>query len=423
MTAVLDAPPPAPPRFPRLARPAAAGIFLMIGIMLGTWFARIPQLRVHLDLSYSQLGTVLLAQMVGVTVAMQVAGHVAGRMGSRAVIRRTAFLVPWFLPLMTVLPNAQAAIAGMLVWGLVAGVLDIAMNTHGVEVERAARRPVLNSLHAAWAVGALLGAASATLVVRLGVSLPLHYAALAAGLSGLAVLCGAYLLAPPPAEPRAGSAGRSRTRIWSGWSRPVVVLGGMGAAVAFCEGAVSSWSGVFLQEQWDAPASLASLAYTAFAVAQALTRMVGDRLHNRIGAVPLVRASVVVSLVGVTCAAAVPSVWLSVAGFALVGCGLAVLGPLIAGAVGHGGSADGSAAGTSLALARYSTVHYAGLVAGPPIVGWLAEAAGIGTMLWLLLLPMVLVGGLAAATAPASRARTVSPPTVSPRPVEQGASY
>ncbi|WP_434739763.1 MFS transporter [Micromonospora sp. SH-82] len=386
------------------ARLAAAGIFLMVGVMLGTWFARIPQLRTHLDLSYGQLGTVLFAQMVGVLAAMQVAGHLTGRLGSRTMIRRTALFVPWFLPLLTVMPDAVTAVVAMFCWGVVAGMLDISMNAHGVEVERAARRPVLNSLHAAWAVGSLVGAASATLAVRWGVSLPVHYTVLAVLLCGLAVVSSARLLPSVPVP--ASTPKQPRARLWEGWTRQVLVLGGIGASVAFCEGAVSSWSGVYLQEKWDA-GTLASLAYTTYAVAQTVTRLVGDRLHDRVGAVPLVRAGVLVTVVGVLCAVAMPSAGFALLGFALQGAGLAVLAPIVAGAVGHGSSADGSAAATSLALARYSTVHYGGMMAGPPIVGWLAEVAGIGTVLWLLLVPLGVVGVLAAATAPASRARSL----------------
>ncbi|MBV1849427.1 MFS transporter [Catellatospora tritici] len=397
-TATTPAPPVVEVRRPRAA---AAAIFGVVGLYLGTWFARLPQLREQLDLSYAQLGTVLLAQMVGVIVAMQIAGQFAGRFGSRTVVRATAVVVPWFLPLMTVVPGVWAAVVGMFGWGLVAGLLDVAMNTQGVEVERAARRPVLNSLHAAWAVGALAGAFSATAAIRAGIPLTTHYLALAATLCVIALVSGRFLLDVPAAggdRPRA-----PRPGFFTGWTRAVLVLGGLGAATAFCDGAISSWCGVFLQERRGAAAGVASLGYTAYVVAQTVTRMVGDRLHDRFGAVTLVRASVVITMAGVVLSAAVPHVWSAIAGFAIQGCGLAVVGPLIAGAVGHG-SADGGTA-AALALARYSTVHYAGLVAGPSLIGWLAEAAGIGSVLWLLLPPLAGIGLLAAMTAPASRAR------------------
>ena len=188
-----------------------------------------------------------------------------------------------------------------------------------------------------------------------------------------------------------------------------MVLGCLGGAAALCEGAVSSWCGIFLQEHRGAAASVASLGYTTFIVAQTSTRMIGDRLHHRLGAVDLVRASMAVSICGVVLAMALPQPWVGIAGFGLLGCGLAVLIPIIAGAVGHGSAGDGSSAATSLAIARYSTLHYTGVVAGPAIVGWLGQRLGISTALWLLLLPLAgigLLGGDGAGLAPRRSRRT-----------------
>ena len=102
----------------RSPRVAIAGIFGLVGFLLGSWFARLPQLRLELGLGYGQFGTVLLAQTVGVIVAMQLAGQLSGRLASRTVIQLTAAVVPWFLPLlMTVVHGELAAIAAMLGWG------------------------------------------------------------------------------------------------------------------------------------------------------------------------------------------------------------------------------------------------------------------------------------------------------------------
>jgi hypothetical protein len=404
----------------RHPRAAISGIFGLVGFMLGSWFARLPQVRTSIGLSYAQLGTVLLAQTVGVLIAMQLAGQLAARADSRSVIRLTAVIVPWFPALLTELHGQLPAIAGMLGWGVLAGLLDVAMNTQGVAAERLARRPILNSLHAVWGIGALLGALGSAAAVHLGWSLTAHLGLVAVLLSAVGLVSGRRLLAEPPAsagsvraEPFTGT-GRRRPGLRSGWTRGIVLLGFIGGAAALCEGAAASWCGIFLQAQHGASAGLASLGYTAFIVAETGTRLIGDRLHHRLGAAWLVRASMAVSVLGVVLAVAVPQAWLSIAGFALLGCGLAVLVPIVAGSVGHGNSADGSSAATSLAIARYSTLHYTGVVIGPALVGWLAQTLGISTALWLLILPLAAIGALASATAPAS--------VVTGRPVDGTAS-
>ncbi|MER6799381.1 MFS transporter, partial [Amycolatopsis mediterranei] len=158
---------------PRLRRHrvAVAGVFFVVGVLLGTWFARVPELRTALHLDFAELGAVLLAQTVGVIVAMQVAGHLSAYLSSRTVIRLTAAVVPWFPALVAISPGAVAAAAAMLVWGLVAGLLDVAMNAQGVELERAGRRPFLSSLHAVWGAGALTGSLGAVAAIRAGVPL------------------------------------------------------------------------------------------------------------------------------------------------------------------------------------------------------------------------------------------------------------
>ncbi|OKA10021.1 MFS transporter [Amycolatopsis regifaucium] len=359
----------------RRQRIAISGIFLMVGIMLGSWFARVPQLRIELGLNFAELGMVLLAQTVGVLVAMQLAGHLSNHLDSRAVIRVTSLVLPWFLPLMAVMPNAITAGLGMLTWGVIAGLLDVSMNAQGVEVERRARRPVLNSLHAVWGIGALLGSGGTVLAVRAEWSLSSHFWIVSVLLVVIALFSGRWLLTESPAA-SPPSKRTAKVGFLSGWTRAVIVLGGLGAAVALCEGAVSSWGGVFLSEQRGAAANIASLGYFAFIVAQTGTRLVGDRLHRRFGAVALVRWSMAMTGAGVLVAVAVPSVWFGLAGLAMAGCGLAVAIPIISSAVGHGTKSN-----TSLAIARYSTLHNAGVLSGPAIFGWLAQTFGISAAL------------------------------------------
>lgn len=395
---------------PRLRRHrvAVATVFFVVGVMLGTWFARVPELRTALHLDFAQLGAVLLAQTAGVIIAMQVAGHLSARLGSRAVIRLTAAVVPWFPPLVTLSPGAVAAAAVLLGWGLVAGLLDVAMNAQGVELERVGRRPFLSGLHAVWGVGALAGALGSVGAVRAGLSLGVHFTAVAAVLCVLALAAGRHTLP----ERRTGErGGRERTGLLSGWTRAVVVLGGLGAAAALCEGAVSSWCGVFLREQRGAAADVASLGYFVFVLAQTGTRVFGDRVHRRLGPVALLRWSMAATAAGVLVAVFSPDPWSGLAGFALQGCGLAVVIPVIAGAVGHGVGGN-----TSLAIARYSTLHQAGVLAGPALFGRLAQSFGVGTALALLVLPLGLIAAFSPAVATARPgAAAEEEPTERPR--------
>jgi len=379
--------------------------------MLGTWFARLPEVRVQLGLSYGELGAALLAQMIGVIIAMQLAESLFIRFGSARVVRAGAMFVPWFLPLLALSHGPAEATGGLFAWGLAAGVLDVGMNAAGVRTEKLARRPILNSLHAVWGAGALLGSLLTAFAVRSGLAPRPHFLIIALALSALAAVSGRYLLSDDQQAPEAASPhGRAMTRLVSylrgGWTLPVIVLGMLGAAEAIAETSVSSWCGIFLTGQRAAPASLASLGYTAFIAAETGTRLAGDWLHQRLGPVLLVRISVAVTVAGLIAVIAVPSPWLDIPGFAVQGCGIAVLAPIITGAAGHG-ARDGSAA--SLAIARFSTLYYAGAMAGPALTGWLAQELGLATAFGLLILPLALIALLAAAVTPAGAMRDPAP--------------
>jgi MFS family permease len=375
----------------------------MAGIMLGTWFTRLPQLRIHIGLSYGELGAVLLAQMLGLIVAIQFAEPLFARFGHRLVVWVVAVIVPWSLPFMAAVHGLGAAAAVALGWGLAAGVIDVGMNALGVRTERAVRRPILNSLLATWGAGALCGSLVTAATVRAGLSPLADFLWVAVALSCVGLVVGRFLL-PDTAQQGGDEAGRPRLllNLRGGWTRAVVVLGIVGATAALCEASVSGWCGIFLTQQRGAAASVASFGYTAFIVAETMTRMVGDRLHLRFGAVALVRGCVAVTALGLLVVITVPLLWVDVGGFALQGCGIAVLIPIITGAVGHGGAPDGSASGTRIAIARFTTLYYCGAIAGPAIVGWLAQFFGIATALALLIPPLLLIALLAKATAPAS---------------------
>ncbi|WP_290056610.1 MFS transporter [Amycolatopsis solani] len=374
----------------RRPRTAVATVFFVVGVLLGTWFTRVPELRTALGLDFAELGAVLLFQTVGVLLAMQVAGHLSAHLDTRTVLRWTAALVPWCPVLVTVTSGAVAAATAMLVWGLLAGLLDVAMNAQGVELERAGRRPFLSSLHAVWGAGALAGSLGSLAAIRAGLPLGTHFSVVAVVLCVLALVAGRHALAgtvrPGPRKP---------VGLLSGWTRSVLVLGALGAAAALCEGAVSSWCGVFLREQRGAAVEVASLGYFVFVLAQTATRVFGDRVHRVLGPAALLRWSMAATVAGVLVSVLSPDPWVGLAGFAVQGCGLAVVIPVLSGAVGHG--AEGN---TSLAIARYSTLHQAGVLAGPALFGWLAQTWGIGTALVLLVVPLGAIALLATAARP-----------------------
>jgi fucose permease len=392
----------------RRARIAIAGIFFLVGCFVATWFTQIPLIRERAGLSPAALSLALIAPTAGALLSMQLGGVLTARFGSRRMLRITAPLLPLPLLGLAVADTLVAAVAVFLLLGIIDGLADVAMNSQGIAVERAAGRPVLNGLHGAWGVGAIAGAGLSTGALALHWTPLEHLGALTVVLVAAAFAAGPFLLAtdgPASARPsRSGFTGWLR-----GWNRRLLVLGVIGAAVMLSEGAVSNWAGVYLREYKDAAPALAAAGYTVFTVAEMLARFAGDRVQLRAGPARLVRVSALIFCGGLVLVLLGPSVWTAIGGLALVGIGIAPMNPVAFSAVGRSGGDDGTS------VSHYTTLSYTGILAGPAIIGGLAEAFGLPIALATLLVPLILIGVGAGVLAPPP---TTAPPDRAPNGAE-----
>jgi hypothetical protein len=301
-------------------------------------------------------------------VAQPLAGALTVRHGSRPLVAAAPlYLLAVVLPALAV--DLATLILAVTAVGAANGVLDIAMNTQGVAVERTLGGRLFSSLHAAFSFGALAGAGSAAAVAAAGIDPLPHLAVDGAVGAALAVVLARGLVrdAGQPEGPR--------------FARPSRRLAALGA-IAFCalmaEGSVFDWSGVYLSDETGAAAGAAPLGLTAFSLTMGVGRLAGDRLAGRIGAGAAVRGGALIAAAGIGLALVVPEPAAAIAGFAVMGAGLSVVFPLALRAAGTQGEGGGAA------LAAVSTVGYLGFLAGPPLIGSLADASSLRAALSLV---------------------------------------
>src|SRR5689334_6349502 len=374
------------------ARWAITGVFGGNGLLIASLAVRTPSLQLDLDLTTGQLG--LLSALFGISavIAMQSSGWLAARFGSAGLVRTTTVVLPLALLAVGVAPGFRPLAIAQLLIGALHGTLDVGMNSHAVAVEKALRRPILNGCHAAWSIGAVVGSLLGSLAVQAGLSRAQHYVVLAMLLIPAAWLAGRSLL---PVEAHEQVA-EQRTQWWRGWSPRVVLFGAMGATVLTAEAAVANWSGIFLHAHTGATLSVAALGYVAFTGAQTAGRLVGDRLLARGSAAKLLRFGVLVGAAGYILVLLAPTPALGVAGFAIVGVGLATPLPVLFGVVGH---LDGDTAAAT--VARFTTMTYGGILLAPAIIGAIAQVIGLA---WTLTALVPLLALVAVAVTPATRA-------------------
>jgi MFS family permease len=142
---------------------------------------------------------------------------------------------------------------------------------------------------------------------------------------------------------------------------------------------MSDWSAVYLDNALETGPGFAAAGYAAFSLTMALGRLFGDRLADRFGPTRLVRLCGAVAAVGLGVALAVGDPVFALVGFACAGAGFSVVFPL---ALSAAGQTDDVATGP--ALAAVSTAAYTGFLVGPPTIGFVAEVAGLGTALYLV---------------------------------------
>jgi fucose permease len=275
--------------------------------------------------------------------------------------------------------------------GAAGGALDVTMNVQGVTVEDSGGRPILSSFHAAFSAGGLTGALIGAGSAGVGIDVRAQMVALAA--LGLVIgLTAARSLLPAGAD-AVGKRDRDVRRPRRIDSR-LLLLGVLAFFCLLCEGAAADWSAVYVHRSLAASAAVAGLAYAAFSVTMVLGRLFGDALTERFGSAALVRGGSVVSAVGLAAALVAGSPGAALVGFACLGAGLSIVVPQVfraAAATGDSGPA----------LATVSTIGYTGFLAGPPLIGALAELTSLPTALALL----PLLAAAMALLAPLTRTR------------------
>ncbi|PWI44371.1 MFS transporter [Streptomyces sp. ICBB 8177] len=365
------------------ARRSVFAVFLCFGAVYANWVPRVPQIKHALGLSDGGLGVALLGAPVGTVCAVRLASWAVGRWGSRRVTRCGAVVLSAVLPLVAVAWNAVTLTAALLLLGAALGLTDVAMNAQGVAVERALRRPVMSGLHGAYSLGGLLGALLGSTAAHLNVA-PLTHFTVIAVVSAATVWCGSRHLLPAdepdpaaPSSPATAAAARPRP---ARWPLAVLLLGLIGLCSFTGEGAVEDWSAVYLRDGLHAAAGTAGLGFAGCSAAMTVVRLAGDRLVARFGPVAVLRTGALVAAFGLGAGLALPSQAAStgvaqpaaIAGFTLFGAGVALVAPVTF-------SAAGNLPGTpsASAISRVTGIGYLGFLAGPPVIGFTAQAAGL----------------------------------------------
>ncbi|WP_308258408.1 MFS transporter [Saccharothrix obliqua] len=344
-----------------------AAVFGVHGAVLGSFATRVPWVQEHTGVGAGQLGLALAFPAIGSALAMPFAARLSHRFGSRAALRGLLALWTLSLVLPSLAPNLPTLCLALLAFGAAAGTSDVVMNAIGVEVERGLGRSIMSGLHGMWSVGALVGSTAGTFAAHFDVSARVHHIAAALVLTAAGLVAVHQVLDLRPAhdeEPPPHFAFPPRSAL---------LIGAVGFCAVFAEGASLDWSAVYLRDVLDTSAGLAAASTTGFTLTMVVARFAGDAVVNRFGPVRAVRTGGVVAALGGLLVVLAPHPAVAIAGFGLLGLGIAVVVPLAFAAAGHRGP------NTSRSIAGVATITYTSGLVAPSLIGGIAQLTSLTT--------------------------------------------
>lgn len=350
-------------------------LFLLAGFSAAAWASLVPVAKAATGVNEGELGLVLLCLGIGSLLAMPVSGVVSTRHGCRKVLMVCGVALCACLPLLASVQNVFTLAAALFFFGAMIGTFDCVMNIQAVIVERDSKRPLMSGFHGFYSLGGLLGAATTSAIMDLGVSPFATVSAIALAGVLLLMLIRRHVLpygnpaeGPPFALPRG----------------EVLFLGMLCMTVFLVEGSMMDWSAVMLTENHGMPVAQAGYGFAAFSLTMTFGRLTGDRIVARVGRRSVVTVGGLLAMGGILLATLVPLWQAALLGYAMVGLGCSNIVPVLFTAVGRQTSMP-----QSVAVPAMSTLGYAGVLAGPAAIGFIAHHSSL-PMAFLLVAALML---------------------------------
>lgn len=351
--------------------------FLIAGLGLSVWAPLVPYVRERIPMSDASFGMLLLSIGIGSLCCMPLSAFFTGRFG----IRRTT--VGSILVLVTALCGVALANQLWLMalvlfcFGGSMGVLDIVLNVQGLMVENRANRNMMSSFHGMFSLGTITGSLLVTLLLMAGLS-PVLSPLLA--VTCILLLCAwstpGFLV--------------KRTRSDSGgmrWPNSFIILVGLMCFIVYlAEGAILDWSALFLIEYRNMQPSSGGLGYASFALMITIGRFMGDSMTRKLGRVRMIAFGGLLAAGGIALGLVTSHWGLTLLGYGLCGLGCANVSPLLISSLNRQSHMP-----PHLAVTAATTIGFAGVLAGPAMVGLVAHYSSLAHAFALLAVGLLLV--------------------------------
>lgn len=349
-------------------RIAVALSYFSMGLIFASWASRIPDIKTELKLNDALFGTILFAMPVAQFLMMTFSGKLVTHFGSRKVL---LIALPIYSICLTniglVSKGWQLAIA-LFLFGLAGNLCNISINTQGVTTEKLYQRPIMSSFHGGWSLAGFTGALIGLTMINLKVVPYFHFVTVILFVWTIIWFNHKYLVrGKPPVNPDVPA-----RKFFNKPDIALIQLGIIGFCSMASEGAMFDWSGVYFKDVVRAPSTLVILGYTSFMIMMASGRFLADFVTAKIGRKKLLQISGIMISIGLYTAVFFPYIISSTIAFMLVGLGVSSIVPSVYSAAGRYAKVP-----PGIALATVSSVSFLGFLMGPPLIGYISQAAGL----------------------------------------------
>ena len=337
-------------------------MFLAHGLLVATYIAQIPAIKTMHQLSDAELGKILLGLPLGITLINPNVGYLMKRFGAVHTTLIGFFCYALAMTGLFLTTSTMMLFFNLLLAGIFTGVLIVTVNTMVTRIEQTEGIHVMSSCHGMFSLGAMLGAGLSSITIAKGISPIYQMAIIGSGIVLLNFFNKKYLDTIPTATAQA----QGKLFAWPNKELGLLIL--IGITVSFGEGIVNDWSAVYLRDSIGASPEIATLGYGGCALSMMIFRFSGDALIPKYGPRKLLFAGGVLCFLGLLLAVMVPTPIAVIAGFTIVGAGIAMGVPMLINLAARvEGFSDGAAVGV------FSAFAFAGFVIEPPLVGYIAD--------------------------------------------------
>lgn len=341
--------------------------FFIQGLIFATWASRIIDIKAALSLSEGVLGGVLFAIPAGQICAMALSAWAVNHFSSFRTQLFATIFAPICLVFVGMMDSIPTLVATLFVFGALTNLMNISVNTQGVNVEKVYNKNIMPTLHGMWSLGGFSGALLSFALSAFGLGVVAHFLTVMV----FAIVVGGYFsryLLREDVLPKKNESEETKRGLLSKFDTTILVLGVISFCAMICEGTMFDWSSIYFDTVVGVPTDYARIGYIICMSTMTLGRFIAGYFINRFGAINTVKFSGLLIAAGLALSVAFPTFVTAGIGFAVVGFGISSTVPICYSMAGKSKTMSPSSA-----LAAVSTIGCLGFLLGPPVIGFITE--------------------------------------------------